>query len=303
MSASTIKVFNAEQTARILNFPELVAAISTASLQYANHAITAPARQVVPLAQGGVLLSMPAAASDIAIHKLVTIVPDNRGLGLPTIHGIVAAYDGKTGRELCILDGPTVTARRTAAVSLLGLQTFLPAAPRRIALIGTGKQAAGHVEAIAALFPGIHLFCVGSSAAKAALFAAAHAHWPLHLSAAATVPDDIDAAIMATTSKTPVYHSPAQTGRLVIGVGAFEADSAEIAADIVLSSQVYVDDLASAHHEAGDLILAHADWDKVRPLSHALANGVDHGRPIVFKTVGCAAWDLAAARCALNYLE
>src|SRR3546814_17841347 len=87
------------------------------------------------------MLSMPATAPDIAIHKLVNVVPANPQRGLPTIHGIVAAYDGKTGQELVVLDGPTVTARRTASVSMLGLKTFCAAPPKRIAILGTGKQA------------------------------------------------------------------------------------------------------------------------------------------------------------------
>ncbi len=106
----------------------------------------------------------------------------------------------------------------------------------------------------------------------------------------------------ATTSQTPVYNEAARTGRLVLGVGAFKADMAEIAAQTVLGSQSYVDDPAGAHHEAGDLVLAHVDWSQVKPLADALQNGVDFDRPLLFKTVGCAAWDLGAARCALAAL-
>lgn len=299
-TSHTLRVFNAEETAGLLPFPGLVEAIAVASAECAHGAIQAPERQVVQLAcKAGVMLSMPATAEDIAIHKLVNVVPGNRERGLPTIHGVIAAYDGATGQELCVLDGPTVTARRTASVSMLGLKTFCAAPPRRIALIGTGKQASGHVQALASLFPGIDVFVVGHSPASAGNFIAAHGDHPLSFHAASTVPPDIDAAIMATTSKTPVYRLPAQAGRVVIGTGAFEADSAEIDAGTILASRVYVDDPAGARHEAGDLILAGVEWPGVRSLADALAGGVDRNAPIVFKTVGCAAWDLAAARCAL----
>jgi len=304
MTNRSLRVFDAQATADLLPFADLARAIAAASIECADHAIDAPERQVVPLAHGaGVLLSMPATAADIAIHKLVNVVPANPGRGLPTIHGIVAAYDGKTGRELFVLDGPTVTARRTAAVSMLGLNTFCAMPPKRIALIGTGKQASGHVQAIAAMFPGIDLCIVGRTVEKAAAFIEAHPYLPLVFRAVESVPDGVDAVLTATTSQDPVYHHPAAAGRLVIGVGAFKADSAEIAADTVLASQIYVDDPAGAHHEAGDLILAGADWSRVKSLAHALANGVDATRPILFKTVGCAAWDLAAARCALTHME
>ena len=39
------------------------------------------------------MLSMPASAADIAIHKLVNVCPGNGALGLPTIHGQVSAYE------------------------------------------------------------------------------------------------------------------------------------------------------------------------------------------------------------------
>src|SRR3546814_15959476 len=90
------------------------------AVDYAAGNIQAPERQVVPFAQGGVMLSMPATAHDIGIHKLVNVAPANKTLGLPTINGVVSIYDGRTGQTLAVLDGPTVTARRTAAVSMLG---------------------------------------------------------------------------------------------------------------------------------------------------------------------------------------
>lgn len=303
MTTTSLHVFNADQTASLLRFSDLVDAISAASIECAKGLIAAPERQVVQLANNaGVMLSMPATAPDIAIHKLVSVIPGNRERGLPTIHGIVAAYDGHTGKELLVLDGPTVTARRTAAVSMLGLKTFCATPPKRMAIIGTGKQALGHAQAIADLYPDTQLCVVGRTLEKARKFIADHQNLPLHLQASATVPEDVDAVLTTTTSKTPVYHLAAKAGRLIIGTGAFEATSAEIEANTVLTSQLYVDDPIGAHQEAGDLILAKADWNQVKSVAQATTEGVDTTKPIFFKTVGCAAWDLAAARCALARL-
>ncbi|UHL64160.1 delta(1)-pyrroline-2-carboxylate reductase family protein [Paralcaligenes sp. KSB-10] len=300
MSVNATTLFDAGQTAGLLDFSHLVEALKTAAIDYGRGLIIAPERQVVPFPRGGLMLSMPATADDIGIHKLVNVTPSNRALNLPTINGLVSAYNGKTGQELFVLDGPAVTARRTAAISMLALKTFLDRAPARIALIGTGKQASGHAQAIAALFPGIALLVAGRSLDSAGAFVRAHENLDLRFTPGivSSIPQDVDAVITATSSKTPVYGEPARAGRLVIGVGAFEADSAEIAAETVLGSQIYVDDPAGARHEAGDLILAQAAWNRVMPLSEALLNGVDFGRALLFKSVGCAAWDLAAARCA-----
>lgn len=303
MKTDSLAVFNAEQTAGLLGFPELVSALANACTEYANGAIAAPERQVVPFPQGGVMLSMPATAHDIGIHKLVNVTPGNRGLGLPTIHGVVSVFDGKTGRELCVLDGPTVTARRTAAVSMLGLKTFLGSAPQHVALIGTGTQAHGHIEALAALYPGLRVTAMGTSQPKAQAFINTHRHLPLQLLSSTTLPDDVDAVITLTTSAIPVYQQPGQCGRLLIGVGAFKPELAEIGPTTLRTSRIFVDDPAGARHEAGDLIQAQVDWSGVMALAHALTHGAPLGEPIVFKTVGCAAWDLAAARCALNAIK
>lgn len=301
MSDTSLPTFGASRTAELLPFPILVETLRHAVADHARAAVLAPARQVVLFPQGGVMLSMPATAQDIGIHKLVNVVPSNKALKLPTIHGVVSAYDGATGRPLFVLDGPTVTARRTAAVSMLGIQTFRPT-PVSIALIGTGTQASGHVEALAALFPGVRTAVIGRDLTSADTFVERHKRHDLALFAARDVPADADVVITLTTSASPVYAEAAHHGRLVIGVGAYKPDLAEIAPLALSGSVIYVDDLAGAQHEAGDLIQAGVDWQRVKTLAQALTEPKPL-EPVVFKTVGCAAWDLAAARCALAALR
>ncbi len=219
----TTPVFDAAQTARVTPFAELVDALRTAALDADAGRIESPARLVVPLNEGGVMLSMPASAADLAIHKLVTVCPRNRGGDLPTIQGQVSVVDPATGAPLFALDGPTVTGRRTAAVTLLALRTFVAAAPRDVLLIGTGTQAAHHVEALAALFPGVRVRVKARAPAQAAAFCARlRAVLPtLEPLGGDTLPETLDAVITATTSATPVYDDAARAGRLVVGVGAF----------------------------------------------------------------------------------
>src|SRR5690606_20139173 len=85
MPNSSVTAFNAEQTAQLLDFPGLLDALAIATVEYVNGAIHAPERQALPFPQGGVMLSMPATAHDIGIHKLVNVVPGNRVRDLPTI--------------------------------------------------------------------------------------------------------------------------------------------------------------------------------------------------------------------------
>lgn len=301
----TLQFFDAEATARLTPFPALVDALAQACEEAARGEIASPPRLVVPLNQGGSMLSMPACARDLAIHKLVTVCPTNRQRALPTIHGHVSVCDPDTGEALLALDGPTVTGRRTAAVTLLAMRTLSRAAPREVLLIGTGTQAAHHAQALAALYPEVQLIVRGSTLARAQAFCAEHGvALNIRPHEGEAIPERVDTVVTLTTSTIPVYDEPARAGRLVIGVGAFTPEMAEIGARTLAGSALFVDDLAGARHEAGDFIQAGIDWARVVSLADALpassaARGVvASGMPVVFKSVGCAAWDLAACRVA-----
>jgi 1-piperideine-2-carboxylate/1-pyrroline-2-carboxylate reductase [NAD(P)H] len=311
-SHADTQIFDAAATAALIPYAELVEALKTASIDYAQQRIVSPERLVVPLNAGGIMLSMPATAPDLGIHKLVNVCPANGPRGLPTIHGEVMAFDADTGATLFILDGPTVTGRRTAAMSMLGVQLFKGgasgrAAPREFLLIGTGTQAANHAQALGELYPEARVWVKGSSAAKADAFCAAHgkAAPNLQVLAGAEVPDSVDVVIALTTSRQAVYDEAPRAERLVIGVGAFTPQMLEIGARTVHGSALYVDDPAGARHEAGDFIQAGVDWAHVTGIASlvdASAPKPPSSTPVLFKSVGCAAWDLAACRVARRSL-
>jgi 1-piperideine-2-carboxylate/1-pyrroline-2-carboxylate reductase [NAD(P)H] len=290
-----------------------VEALKTASIDYAQQRIVSPERLVVPLNAGGIMLSMPATAPDLGIHKLVNVCPANGPRGLPTIHGQVMGFDSDSGETLFILDGPTVTGRRTAAMSMLGVQTFKGSAsgrsaPREFLLIGTGTQAANHAEAIGELFPDALIWVKGSALAKADAFCIAHRNKARNLQplAGTEVPNSVDVVIALTTSKQAVYDEAPRAQRLVIGVGAFTPAMLELGAHTVHGSALYVDDLAGAKHEAGDFIQAGVDWAGVIGIAAVLGGSAPlpaASTPVLFKSVGCAAWDLGACRVARTALQ
>ncbi|OAJ52434.1 ornithine cyclodeaminase [Paraburkholderia ginsengiterrae] len=309
MTHTTTQIFDAAATARLIPYAALVGALKRASIDYAEQRIASPERLVVPLNQGGLMLSMPATAPDLAIHKLVNVCASNGARGLPTIHGQVMACDADTGEMLFILDGPTVTGRRTAAISMLGVETFAAETPREFLLIGTGTQAANHLEAIGELFPHARVWVKGSAPARAEAFCAAHRGTARDLlplaQPDADIPASIDVVIALTTSKQAVYDETARPARLVIGVGAFTPAMVEIGACTIGASALFVDDLAGAKHEAGDFIQAGVDWARVGGIASVLsdASRLPSNQPVVFKSVGCAAWDLAACRVAREVLS
>jgi 1-piperideine-2-carboxylate/1-pyrroline-2-carboxylate reductase [NAD(P)H] len=298
---SSLPILSARQTADLLPFKQLCQVLSLAATEYQAGQIASPERQVLPLAGDGVMLSMPATAHDIGMHKLVNVCPANSASQLPTINGIVSVYDAVTGLPLLVLDGPTVTARRTAAVSMLAISLLHLGAPTHVSLIGSGKQATAHLDALAALYPGIRVDVHSRHLDSAQTFCQQHAALNLQLQpASGPIAEESTVVIMLTTSKVAVYNQAARVDRLLIGVGAFKPDMAELGPVSIAGSQLFSDDPVGARHEAGDLIQAGVDWSTVASLADAVDGRVDPTRPVIFKSVGTAAWDLAAARCALQ---
>lgn len=295
-----MSTLSAADTAALLPPAELVAALRDAALDLAAGRISCPQRQVIPM-EGGALLSMLAVGADFGVHKLVTVVPENRSRALPTIQGQVGVVRASTGELLLTLDGATVTGRRTAALSMLGVATLAARPPRCVLLYGTGTQALHHAQALAALHPSARVHVVGHAPGSAEAFCRANAGTLAALlpATAQSLPDDIDLAITCTTSPEPVYCAGAKAGRLVVAVGAYTPACAEIDAATVRGSALFVDDMTNARHEAGDLIRAQVDWTQVRSIADAIGVSKPAGGAVLFKTVGSAAWDLAAARVAL----
>jgi 1-piperideine-2-carboxylate/1-pyrroline-2-carboxylate reductase [NAD(P)H] len=221
----------------------------------------------------------------------------------------VIAFETDTGRRLALMDGPTVTARRTAAMSLLGIRTLLPRTPRSALLIGTGAQAAAHADALAEVF-GVRQFWVAArdlARTQAFCQSVSERHPQVVASPlpAQMLQQDLprtDVVIALTTSRVAVIPEQVAADTLAIGVGAFKPDMVEFPASLLHARRIVVDDLAGAHHEAGDLIQAKVDWAGVAGIGDVLSGKIapdtlgSAGALPVFKTVGQAAWDLAAAR-------
>src|SRR5579871_972433 len=115
-----MRILGPSDVVAALDFPSLVESLrhmfrSGASMPVRHHH-TIP----VPNAADGTLLLMPAwqAGRHLGV-KVVTIFPDNASSGMPSLMGAYLLLDGKTGEPLALLDGPALTARRTAAASAL----------------------------------------------------------------------------------------------------------------------------------------------------------------------------------------
>ncbi len=90
----------------------------------------------------GTLLLMPAwqAGRHIGV-KIVTIFPGNGERGLPSVMGAYLLLDGRSGSPLALIDGPTLTLKRTAAASALASYYLSRPDCERLLMVGTGSLA------------------------------------------------------------------------------------------------------------------------------------------------------------------
>ena len=302
-------ILNAQDTAAALPYQPLADCIKEL-LQDAS--VKVPPRLVQPLFSGGSLFVMPASDKLLAITKLITFVADNASRQLPAIQGDVLVFDAVNGKRLGMLDGPTVTARRTAAVSLLAAQLLAPKPNGKLLIVGAGVQGRSHLEAFAQGL-GVKEVMVSSRSRASADALVEHA---TNMGLQAQVVDNADEAmaecslvVTATSAQQIAMRARPTDDAFVCAVGAFSPRMVEWAPEVCVHMAQHgriLVDTRDADHEAGDLLQAGLDVSQFASLQdvvqqpHEFTNKTG---PVFFKSCGWAGWDLAAARCALQALQ
>jgi ornithine cyclodeaminase len=267
-------------------------------------------------AAGGTLLLMPAwrAAGPVGI-KIVTVFPENAQRGLPSVLGSYLLLDGASGRVLALLDGPSLTLRRTAAASALAAGYLARPDASRHLMVGTGALAPHLIAAHAATRKIRDLRIWGRDPAKAAALArrlegSAASVEPVADLAAAVAAADI--VTCATLAREPLVRGEwLQRGAHLDLVGGYRPDMREADDEAVRRASVFVDTLAGATAEAGDIVQPLASGalarEGIKGDLFALCRGetrgrCDAGEITFFKSVGTALEDLAAAELAYSRL-
>ena len=295
---------DARQTAERLTWRALVDEIE-ALLR--DDGVRIPERIVMPTAHGAVLFVMPGCDARVAMTKLITFTPTNGGSAMPTIQGDVTVFDVASGTRRLILDGPTVTARRTAAVSALGARWLAPDTAGPMLIVGAGVQGRAHMEVFAQVL-GVRRFRIASRSRASAQALVDHAQ---ALGLQAEVALDADAAladcslvVTCTPASGVVLRASPRADAFIAAVGAFTPQMVELAPALcrhVADHGRIVVDTREAEHEAGDLLQAGINVAALPSLRDVVRAGRRGGRgPVLFKSCGWAGWDLAAARLAMR---
>jgi ornithine cyclodeaminase len=247
-----------------------------------------PQRQLL-----GSSLFMPGRVADVSGIKVVSTVP-----GTPS--GIVVVF-ASNGVPLGFVDGPVLTALRTAAVSGLATELLADLSVSTLAMLGSGAMAPDQIAAIRAVRTIDTVMIWSRDFSHAAALAESVGGTPVRSANDAVVQADVIST--ATPSTAPLFdHAALPENVHINAVGAFTPEMVEIPARTVAASYVVVDDYSAASHEAGDLLQAERLPDT--DLTDLLESGLEHpAKRTLFKSVGIASQDIAAARAALVNAE
>jgi ornithine cyclodeaminase len=298
----TAKLLSPEETAAALPYLALAQEIEAVLL---DDSVQAPARLVMALAGGGSLAVMPAADRRLAMTKVITFIANNAARGLPTIQGDVLVFEAASGRRLAALDGPTVTARRTAAVTLLAAQQLATKPEGPLLIVGAGVQGRAHLEALSEGLPITEVVIASRSPASAQALVALAEQRGLK----ARLSEDANAelahcplVVSCTPAQQVVLSAMPRADAFVAAIGAFTPRMVEWAPEVCRQLQqegTLLVDARDADHEAGDLLQAGIDVSALPTLADLLRGRIARpaAGPVFFKSCGWAGWDLAAARC------
>ena len=260
-----------------------------------------PPRLPVGLAHGQFLL-MPSETAAAAGVKVATVAPDNPARGLPRIQAAYLLFDRETLALRAVLDGTALTTLRTPAVSVAAVLPALPDRPLRVAVVGAGPQATGHVAALAAVRPLQAADHLVRDPSRTPLDAIA-----LGSPQAAEVLQSADVVVCATSARSPVFDSALlRDDAVVVAVGSHEPDARELDAPLLGRATVVVEDVTTALREAGDVVLAIAEGaltaGDLVPVRDVVTGAVTAptDRPLVFKSVGMSWQDLVVATAVLE---
>ncbi len=240
--------------------------------------------------------------------KIVTVTPDNNARALPAVMGHYLLLDGKTGEPRAFIDGQRLTARRTAAASALAASCLARADASHLLVVGAGALSRQLAHAHAAVRPIRRVTVWNRTAANAEKVAAELAADGFETDVAGdldTAQADCDIVTCATLSTVPLVKGGlVAPGTHVDLVGAFSPTMRESDDDLMARATVFVDTREGALKEAGDIVQAVAagalDADAIAGDLFDLVRGnspgrTDAGEVTVFKSVGAALEDLAAA--------
>lgn len=280
-----------ERVRSLLTYEALLPAIERALTNLSNGKTQQPVRTILRIAEHeGFFALMPAVDGDLMSVKLVTFYERNRTL--PTHQAVIQLLSAQTGEPLIAMDGRLITEMRTAAVSAIATRLFAPKNSQTLAILGSGVQARSHLRALRLVhdFSEIRVWSRSPENARtlASEFGLTHVETPEKAIRGA------DVVISVAATREPLFRGEwLGDNSFVCAVAVVTPDRRELD-DTAMNASIVVESREAALRESGDLIGSrqpvYAEIGEILAQKRLLPTG-----RVVFKSLGVAACDLAAA--------
>jgi thiomorpholine-carboxylate dehydrogenase len=278
----------------LLGWERLIAAIEAALAAFSTGQTIQPVREMLTIEEGRRYLGvMPAVTQDAMGAKLVSFYPRNAEIGMPTHHAMILLFRTDTGEPLAAMDGRLITEMRTAAVSAVATNHLAATGTGVLALLGSGVQAEAHLHALRRVRSFGEVRVWSRTAEHARRFA------ERHRIVATTAEDAVrgaDVVVTATSAVEPILKGAwLKPGAHVNAVGSPRPNWRELD-DAAMANALVVDSRAAVMRESGDVILSNAHISAEIGEIVAGTASVPTAATTIFKSVGIAIEDIAAAR-------
>ncbi len=313
-----VLVLGSGEVSSLLSLQECMKVMEETFRAMARGEATFPPRQAVPIPEGkGALGLMPGLLSHRGVTglKATTVFPGNVNTAYESHQGAVLIFETDHGRPLAIVDAGSITRIRTAAVSAVATNALARKDIDELAILGSGTQAASHLEAMLIARPDIGRVRVYSrTRSKTEAFAkrASSAHG-VSVQAAESARDAVrGAGLICTTtaSISPVLLGAwLEPGMHINAIGASRPPARELDSEAVSKGLLFVDSRQSAMAESDDFRVPRSegliDDSHIRGELGEVLEGKVRGRSgpddiTIFKSLGLAIEDLAAAHYAYS---
>jgi thiomorpholine-carboxylate dehydrogenase len=289
-----VKYLDEEAVRAALRWDQLIAEMEAALTALSQGRVIQPVRNTITIEEGKRYLAvMPAVAEDAMGLKAVSFYPGNAGTALPTHLAIILLFRPDTGEPLAVMDGRLITEMRTAAVSAAVTKYLASPDSRVLALLGSGVQAAAHLDALSQVRRFDEVRVWSRTPGHAQRFAREHGARAMDAESAVR---GADVVVTATNAVEPILKGAwLKRGAHVNAVGSPRPTWRELDDD-AMANVLVVDSREAALKESGDVILSKA---KIYAEAGEIFDGsktVSASETTVFKSLGLAIEDVAAAR-------
>lgn len=301
-----------EQVAQVLSMKEVVNIMETTFRLHGQGKIHQPPKSYLIFSKGD-MRSMPshisAPAMDIAGIKCVTVHPNNRQHGLPTVMATILLIDPKTGYNIAVMDGTLITDMRTGAAGALAAKYLSRKNSKIAGFVGAGRQAYTQMEALMVVrkISTVKIYDLNLKAAQS--FAKwINKMWPnINVIITKIISDAVnqcDIVITTTPARAPIVKAKdVSPGTHINAIGADAPGKQELEDMLTKKCKIFIDEWEQASHSGeinvplakGTITKKNVNGELGKVVARLQKGRTKNNDITIFDSTGLACQDIATA--------